>query len=371
MGKTKVCIHCKKNLPVEKFILNRRTKSKNDEEYRSPRCRECAKLPLPSRNCVVCGKKYVPHKNQNKSKYCSTLCSTKFFSDKGKEERKTNIEKRKKKKEKERQKNLKENKTIALKYKNFPKTQKEAKKNKAKFYFTGIKCRNGHLDVRYTNNRICKTCDENWKKEDYEKGKKDGRVEKRIKKRQEKLKVLRQDPEFDKEFRKKSYSATKKWAQANPEKVNKNIRRKRGEDPYFNIVGRIRTRINFVLKRAGTARSETCIHYTGCEIEFLVTHISNLFKDGMNWDNKGSWEIDHIRPCSSFDLTEEDQCLTCFNWRNLRPIDAGENSRKKDKYNKKDELKWKEHMIKTEFMGDLFLIYEEDNSSVFDWMDLI
>lgn len=37
----------------------------------------------------------------------------------------------------------------------------------------------------------------------------------------------------------------------------------------------------------------------------------------MNWDNYGSWHIDHIIPCSSWDLSNEDDIYKCFNYLNL------------------------------------------------------
>ena len=42
----------------------------------------------------------------------------------------------------------------------------------------------------------------------------------------------------------------------------------------------------------------------GCSIEFLKEYIANKFTEGMSWDNYGEWHLDHIRPCSSFDLSD-------------------------------------------------------------------
>ena len=41
----------------------------------------------------------------------------------------------------------------------------------------------------------------------------------------------------------------------------------------------------------------------------------------MTWDNHGEiWEIDHIIPCSKFNLTEEKQQKECFHYTNLQPL---------------------------------------------------
>ena len=52
----------------------------------------------------------------------------------------------------------------------------------------------------------------------------------------------------------------------------------------------------------------------------------------MNWDNHGSyWHIDHVRPCASFNMLDEDDIKLCFNWRNVRPIEKTLNLSKNDK----------------------------------------
>jgi hypothetical protein len=67
----------------------------------------------------------------------------------------------------------------------------------------------------------------------------------------------------------------------------------------------------------------------GCNpIDFLA-HIEAQFRDGMTWANRGSvWQIDHIKPCSRFDLTDPDQQVACFNYTNLRPLSQTDNQRR-------------------------------------------
>jgi hypothetical protein len=56
--------------------------------------------------------------------------------------------------------------------------------------------------------------------------------------------------------------------------------------------------------------------------------MESLFLEGMSWDNYGKWHIDHIRPCSSFDLSDTEQQKICFNYKNLQPLWAEDNLRK-------------------------------------------
>jgi hypothetical protein len=76
-----------------------------------------------------------------------------------------------------------------------------------------------------------------------------------------------------------------------------------------------------------TTKSKRTQELIGCSIDQLREHIESLFKPGMSWDNYGvsGWHIDHIKPCSSFDLTDIEQQKACFNYKNLQPLWAREN----------------------------------------------
>lgn len=67
-----------------------------------------------------------------------------------------------------------------------------------------------------------------------------------------------------------------------------------------------------------------------CSKLLLIAHIEAQFLPGMSWSNYGrkGWEIDHIKPCASFDLTQHDQVLLCFHYTNLRPLWRADNLRK-------------------------------------------
>lgn len=52
----------------------------------------------------------------------------------------------------------------------------------------------------------------------------------------------------------------------------------------------------------------------------------------MTWENYGDhWEIDHIIPCSAFDMNSLEEQQICFNWNNLQPLTRVANNKKKDK----------------------------------------
>lgn len=73
------------------------------------------------------------------------------------------------------------------------------------------------------------------------------------------------------------------------------------------------------------------LDYIGCNINFLRKWFEYNFTDEMSWDNYGElWNIDHIIPVKSFDLTTEKEKFTCWNWTNLTPMISSENSSKKN-----------------------------------------
>ena len=67
------------------------------------------------------------------------------------------------------------------------------------------------------------------------------------------------------------------------------------------------------------------INELNCSLTDFKRRFELLFKDGMNWDNYGKWHVDHIKPCSSYNLTNLNQKKECFNLLNFQPLWAQEN----------------------------------------------
>ena len=68
-------------------------------------------------------------------------------------------------------------------------------------------------------------------------------------------------------------------------------------------------------------------------MEKLKKHLEKQFQKGMTWNNYGmyGWHIDHIIPCSAFNLNLESEQRKCFNYTNLQPLWAIDNIKKGDK----------------------------------------
>lgn len=100
--------------------------------------------------------------------------------------------------------------------------------------------------------------------------------------------------------------------------------------PNIRMIENIRRRTRAVLK--GENKSDSTINLIGCSREQLIKHIESMFDENMSWDNYGSWHIDHIKPCSLFDLSDEKQQKECFHYTNLQPLWAKDNLRKSNNY---------------------------------------
>jgi len=100
----------------------------------------------------------------------------------------------------------------------------------------------------------------------------------------------------------------------------------------YKLKNNFRCRMNSILKKQSTQKNNTSLKYLGCSLKEYKQHLEKQFKPDMNWDNHGVvWEVDHIYPCSKFDLTIEENIYKCFNYNNTQPLYKLENRSKKDK----------------------------------------
>jgi hypothetical protein len=127
-----------------------------------------------------------------------------------------------------------------------------------------------------------------------------------------------------------------KYLQSKREAYKKNkhkyalyMRRKRRIDLCFRLKGNLRHRVYMAIKY--NKKSTNTITLIGCPIEQLKTHLEKQFTPGMNWKNYGKWHVDHIKPCSLFDLSVPEEQCKCFHYTNLQPLWAKENRVKSNK----------------------------------------
>ena len=143
---------------------------------------------------------------------------------------------------------------------------------------------------------------------------------------------------LDKKFREKRHKAYAAYYRKNKNKVNKRQRkyyhRKYGKDVQFTLKKTVTARIRMALKAQGATRAYSYNVLIGCSYPTYQRYLRKKFHPGMRWkDHKLiGWQIDHIRPVSSFDLNKCKNQLKAFNYKNTQPLPAKENYKKAAKY---------------------------------------
>ena len=79
-----------------------------------------------------------------------------------------------------------------------------------------------------------------------------------------------------------------------------------------------------------------------CTGEYFVEWIDAWFDSGMTWENT---HIDHLKPLSKFDLSDDEQLEQAFHYTNCRPLLARDNRSKSNRWTAQDEENWLETII--------------------------
>lgn len=121
-----------------------------------------------------------------------------------------------------------------------------------------------------------------------------------------------------------------KRAQKKSDYMRVYMRERLRRDVAFRLLFKARNRLWYVTK--GTARAGRTISLIGCTPEELKAHLEKQFLPGWTWADWGKvFEIDHIIPCSKFDMTDPAQQRACFHYTNLQPLEKMLNRQKWNK----------------------------------------
>lgn len=118
---------------------------------------------------------------------------------------------------------------------------------------------------------------------------------------------------------------------------NKIHQQRKLNDLNYNIKRRLRWRIRDAFKDFGLDskkyKYKSSIVLLGCDMEFFKSYLESKFTEGMSWNRISEIHIDHIKPCSKFNLRNSEEQKACFNYKNLQPLWWQDNLIKSDKYN--------------------------------------
>jgi hypothetical protein len=127
-------------------------------------------------------------------------------------------------------------------------------------------------------------------------------------------------------------TANLKWQKKNLEKLRvyraAYQKNRRAADPVYAMSVRLRNRLSLAFKTNGYKKQSTTEQMLGCSFAKFKMHIEKQFINGMSWDNRADWHLDHILPLSCATTGEGLEKLSHYS--NIRPIWAADNLAKSD-----------------------------------------
>ena len=104
---------------------------------------------------------------------------------------------------------------------------------------------------------------------------------------------------------------------------------RRLKDNLYRLKGDIRSRILAIFKKTTHKKTSRIRDIIGCSFEELKVHLESQFQQGMSWENRHLWHIDHIMPVSM--AKTYDEVVRLNHYKNLRPLWAYDNQSKGNK----------------------------------------
>jgi hypothetical protein len=162
-----------------------------------------------------------------------------------------------------------------------------------------------------------------------------------IKNKYEMINKAQKNCPYDFDWRQFSWSSVLYWANIERYRgyARKSAKKRQIVKGSHNHMKRICSSMIWRAIKLGYVKKQKTMHYFGCTTEELKAHLQSKFQPGMTWDNHGeAWEVDHIVPCDSFDLTNDYQVRLCNHYTNLQPLMKHLNRRKHAKFSGATQL---------------------------------
>lgn len=131
------------------------------------------------------------------------------------------------------------------------------------------------------------------------------------------------------ENRERLAKTKKSYRHKNKEKINQYFHTRRENDYLFKISQDMRILIGASIRKKKFIKTSKTENILGCSFEEFFTHIESQFIDGMSWENRSLWHIDHITPLAT--AKTEEEILRLNHYTNLRPLWALDNLKKGSK----------------------------------------
>ena len=153
----------------------------------------------------------------------------------------------------------------------------------------------------------CKICYKQHYKQYYAKNKENYRKRGKIYREKNPIKFKQYRDQYDKEFQSKT-NYRKKYLKYRWE-----------TDPEYKLTHLLRCRFYDAIKNK--RKYSSILDLLGCSIKEYKLYLEKMFLEPMSWENYGDiWEIDHIKPCASFNLLNIEDQKQCFHYTNTQPL---------------------------------------------------
>jgi len=143
------------------------------------------------------------------------------------------------------------------------------------------------------------------------------------------LKLKNKEEERQKKIQYYNSEEYKELKKQRRRKIDKVKWKKRWDtDERFAMKVRLRNLIRNSFRKRGYSKTSKTQEILGVDYGGLIEYIQSKFQDGMSWDNRGLWHIDHIIPLSS--AKTKDELINLCHYTNLQPLWAEDNIKKSD-----------------------------------------
>jgi len=132
--------------------------------------------------------------------------------------------------------------------------------------------------------------------------------------------------EYKRKWRNKNIDKERGYRKKSSKKLREYLSKKYKEDILYRLKVLVRGRLQTFLRDSKFKKTSKTFDIVDCTPQELKEHLEKQFRDGMSWENRNEWHIDHIIPLCS--ATTEDELYKLCHYTNLQPLWATENIKK-------------------------------------------
>lgn len=115
------------------------------------------------------------------------------------------------------------------------------------------------------------------------------------------------------------------------------------KDPLYKEKYDIGRKIAHSLEKKGWKKDATAATYLGIDKNGFLKHLESLFREGMSFENRGEWHLDHVVPLSTAETPEDIKRL--WHYTNLQPLWKFENEEKSNLLDWRERFDWAKDVV--------------------------